>query len=87
MAKPGVLVQVEAMQFTKELKDQVFNFVTCTKSVSLDKHGNPTLTIQTPEGNRVASLNDWVIRDRDNTFYVSKSLSIHRTSTVAEVNE
>jgi hypothetical protein len=76
MAKPGESGQVEAMQFTSESKDQVFNFVTCDKFMGSDKSGNPTLTIQMPDGNRIVSFGDFVIRDRDNTFHVSKSLQL-----------
>lgn len=76
MAKPGELVQVEAMQFTKELKDQVFNFVTCNRFATWDNHGNPTLTIQTPEGDKIASFGDWVIRDTDGAFRISKSIQL-----------
>lgn len=65
-------VVIEAEQFTKENKDRVFSFVTCNGSVGFDEHGNPTLRIQTLEGEMTASLGDWIIRRVSGEFYPCK---------------
>ena len=65
-------VKVEAVQFTKDSKDEVFNFVTCNKTATHDVEGNPILQIQTLEGWHKASLGDWVIKGIKGEFYPCK---------------
>lgn len=65
-------VVIEAMQFTDESKNQVFNWITCTRYPSWDANGDPTLTIQTLEGDMIASLGDWVIKGVRGEFYPCK---------------
>lgn len=60
---------IEAMQFTNENKDRVFNWITCNCYPTFDDKGNPTLKIQTLEGDMTASLGDWVIRGVAGEFY------------------
>ena len=65
-------VVIEAMQFTDEMKDRVFNFVTCNKSAKHDDTGNPILNIQTLQGDMTAHIGDWVIRGVKGEFYPCK---------------
>ena len=72
-------VVIEAMRFTEETKNQVFNWITCTKAPSFDTWGRPTLQIQTPEGDKVASLGDYVIRGVQGEFYPCKDAIFQAT--------
>jgi len=65
-------VVIEAMQFTNEMKDRVFNFVSCNRYADFDEQGNPVLKIQTLEGDMTASLGDWIIRGVAGEFYPCK---------------
>ena len=66
-------VEIEAMEFTNETKDQVYNFVTCNKSASFDGGTlHPTLKIQTLEGVMTANVGDWIIKDVHGEFYPCK---------------
>lgn len=66
-------VVIEAVQFTNETKDQVYNFVTCNKSASFDGGtSNPTLKIQTLEGVMTASVGDWIIKGVNGEFCICK---------------
>ena len=69
-------VEVEAMQFTVESKDQVFNFVCGNKHAEFDANLNPVLVIETKEGDMKAVLGDWVIKEpfptRDRNYYPCK---------------
>ena len=62
-------VVIEAMQFTEETKDQVFNFVTCNRCPVWNGYGDLALKIQTPEGTMIAQLGDWVIKGVTGEFY------------------
>ena len=64
-------VVIEAMEFTEESKNQVYNFVRGNK-VASESDGKPTLTIQTLEGDMCASLGDWIIRGVKGEFYPCK---------------
>ena len=72
-------VVIEAMQFTDEMKDRVFNWVTCPRYASFDcnqdiSKDKPTLIIQAPEGNMGSmkvQIGDWVIKDKGE-FYRCK---------------
>ncbi len=76
-------VIVEAMLFTDENKDQVFNWITCTKSPSFVK-GEPTLTIQTLEGNMTARLGDYIIKGVNGEFYPCKPDIFEKTYEIVE---
>lgn len=65
-------VVIEAMQFTKETWNRVFRFVTCNCYPTFDVAGNPTLTIQTLEGNMTAVEGDWIIKGVKGDFYPCK---------------
>ncbi len=65
-------VVIEAMQFTNESKDRVFNWVTCTVSPAFDESGVPILKIKTLEGIMTASLGDYVIKGVQGEFYPCK---------------
>ena len=62
-------VVIEAMQFTKEDKDRVFNWITCNRYPAFDRSGYPTLVIQTLEGDMTAGLGDWIIKGVKGEFY------------------
>jgi len=65
-------VVIEAMQFTEETKDQVFNFVTCNRYAAWSGDGKPVLYIQTLEGDMMATLGDWIIKGVNGEFYPCK---------------
>jgi hypothetical protein len=65
-------VIVEAIQFTEKTKDEVFNFIRCTKQGLYDKERNPIIIISTLEGEMKVELNDWVIRGIKGEFYPCK---------------
>lgn len=71
------------MLFTDENKDQVFNWITCTKSPSFVK-GEPTLTIQTLEGNMTARLGDYIIKGVNGEFYPCKPDIFEKTYEIVE---
>jgi len=64
-------VVIDAMQFTSETKDQVFNWITCTRFADFEGD-DPVLTITTLEGDMTASLNDWIIKGVQGEFYPCK---------------
>ena len=66
------LIVIEAMQFTEESKDQVFNFVTCNRYPDFDDTRSPTLKIETLEGEMTAQINDWIIKVVNGEFYPCK---------------
>jgi hypothetical protein len=66
-------VVIEAMQFTNETKDQVFNWVTCNCYADFTPTGDPALRIQTLEGEMTANLGDWVIKGVKGEFYPCKA--------------
>ena len=65
-------VEIEAMQFTEESKNQVFNWITCNRHADFDGEGKPTLIIGTLEGDHLAKLGDWIIRGVAGEFYPCK---------------
>ena len=65
-------VEIEYMQFTDESKNQVFNWVTGNSYPCFDNEGNPTLKIQTLEGDMTALLGDYIIKGIQGEFYPCK---------------
>lgn len=66
-------VVIEAMQFTNENKDRVFNWIDGTRHYpGFDENNNPILKLQTLEGLMTASLGDWIIKGVVNEFYPCK---------------
>jgi hypothetical protein len=65
-------VVVEAELFSDENKDRAFSFITCNKYPDFDSKGNPTLRIQTLEGEIMASLGDYIIKGVKGEFYPCK---------------
>ena len=65
-------VIIEAMQFTDEMKDRCFNFVTCNHYPEFDESGNPIMIIETLEGNHTARIGDWIIKGVAGEFYPCK---------------
>jgi hypothetical protein len=65
-------VVVEAMRFTNETKDQLFNWISCTRSAGRNENGEPILLIWTLEGVHTARLGDWIIKGVAGEFYPCK---------------
>lgn len=65
-------VVIEAIQFTDETKDQVFNWISCSHYACWDVDGNPKIVIGTLEGKMDALLGDWVIKGIKGEFYPCK---------------
>lgn len=65
-------VVIEAMQFTEESRNQVFNWISCNRYPGKAVNGESTLIIQTEEGNMEARVNDWVIKGVKGEFYPCK---------------
>ena len=66
-------VVIDAMEFTEETKDQVFQFVTCNRFAS--RHSlteEPILVIQTLEGDMEVHLGDFVIKGIKGESYPCK---------------
>lgn len=66
-------VVIEAMQFTDDNKNQVFNWIACNVYPTWDANGNPALKIQTLEGDMIATIGDWVIKGVKGEFYPCKA--------------
>ncbi len=65
-------VVIEAIQFTYELKDLAFNFITCNVVAERDKDSNPILKIQTLEGDMLAMIGDYIIKGINGEYYPCK---------------
>lgn len=65
-------VVIDAIQFTKEDKNRAFNFITCNHYADWDSADNPTIRIETTEGEMTASLGDWIIKGVKGEFYPCK---------------
>ena len=65
-------VVIEAMQFTNETKDRVYNFVRCNCYADFTPEGDPALRIETLEGEMTAHSGDWVIKGVKGEFYPCK---------------
>ena len=63
---------VKAIQFTNESTDACFYFATCDTLAGWDEEGNPTLKVQTPYGEKIAVLNDWIVELADGGFDVHR---------------
>lgn len=73
-------VVVEAMQFTDESKDRVFNWLYGVKRVaSFDGEGNPVLKIQTLEDVMTASIEDYIVKEVQGEYYPVKPDIFHET--------
>ena len=65
-------VVIEAMQFTEENKNRVFNWISCNRYPDWDLQNRPTIRIETLEGEIIASLGDWIIKGIKGEFYPCK---------------
>ena len=82
-------IVIDAIQFTNESKDQCFHFVTCNKYASFDcdvdiKKDQPTLIIQTLEGEMKTQIGDWIIKGVKGEFYPCKPDIFEATYELAE---
>lgn len=85
-------VVIEAMQFTDQSKDQCFHFVTCNKYASFDRYDDPkkdqpTLIIQTLEGDMKVVIGDWIIKGVKGEFYPCKPDIFEATYESAEFGD
>ena len=64
-------VVIEAIQFTDETKDIVFNFITCN-CIPTHRNGKPIIVLQTLEGDMTCCLGDWIIKGVQGEFYPCK---------------
>ena len=65
-------VVIEAMQFTEESKNRVFNWVSCNHYADWNAKDQSTLRIETLEGNMTAEIGDWIIKGVKGEFYPCK---------------
>jgi len=68
-------VVIEAVRFTDEKKDRVYNTVLQWQMnifPSCDNEGNPILKIPTLEGEMTAIIGDWIIRGVNGEVYPCK---------------
>ncbi len=65
-------VTVEAMQFTEQTKNQVFNWVRCNCYADFID-GVPALKIETPQGDLTATFGDWIVHPKKGEFYPCKA--------------
>ncbi len=77
-------VEVEAWQFTKETKDQVFNNITCNHYPGFDVMGEPIIIIETLEGKMIAQIGDWIIKGVNGEFYPCKPDIFEKTYEALE---
>lgn len=76
-------VVIEAVRFTDETKDMVFNFITCTCSPR-NRNGEPVIIIQTLEGDMTAEIGDWIIKGVHGEFYPIKADIFEETYELVE---
>lgn len=76
-------VVIEAMQFTEENKNQVFNWITCTKEPIFVDY-KPALKIRTLEGDITANLGDYIIKGVNGEFYPCKPDIFKKTYEIVE---
>jgi hypothetical protein len=60
---------IEAMEFTEEMKDRVYNWIRCNKAADFDEDSKPILTIQTSEGKQIVRLGDYIINDEELGYF------------------
>ena len=80
-------VTIEYMEFTHENKDIVFNFITCNAYPEWSEDGKETIKIQTSEGDMIASMGDFIIKepfDKERGFYPCKPDIFHLTYDLVE---
>lgn len=76
-------VVIEAERLTLENMNRAFNFITCSHYANGTRE-NPSIRIQTLEGQMTASLGDWIIRGVNGEFYPCKDDIFQKTYDLAE---
>lgn len=76
-------VVIEAQRFTQETKNQVFNWITCTRHPKF-RNGLPVIVINTLEGDMIASVGDWIIKGVAGEFYPCKPDIFEQTYEAVE---
>ena len=71
-------VEIEAMLFNEDTKNQCASFVACNKSFDTNEFGS-CMGIQTPEGVITASVGDYIIKGVKGEFYPCKPDIFHLT--------
>lgn len=62
-------VRIEAVQFTNENKDRVFNLLTGQISADMES-GNPVLKVTTIHGEiAIVRIGDWIVKESVEGFY------------------
>lgn len=64
-------VVIEAEQLTVENKDRAFNFISCNRYAD-GSADNPSIRIETLEGEMTANVSDWIIKGVKGEFYPCK---------------
>ena len=73
-------IVIDAMQFTDESKDRVYNWIVGTnRCADFDKFGQPILKIETLEGIMIVNFGDWVIKGVEGEFYPCKPKIFEQT--------
>jgi len=84
MRKPVI---IEAMLFSEEEKDRVFNFITCTAEPREDHKGNPIILISTLDGVMKVEVGSWVIKGVKGEFYPCKPDIFAMTYESADIKD
>ena len=78
-------IEIEAMQFTGENKNRVYNWISGTRHYAdFDENKNPILIIETLEGNHAARIGDWIIKGVAGEFYPCKPNIFAKTYEIIE---
>lgn len=77
-------VVIDALKFTKENKDQVFNLITCHRMPGWDQNGDPMIIIKTLEGDMNLKIGEWLIKGVNGEFYPCKDDIFQKTYESAE---
>jgi len=73
-----ISVEIQAIKFTNENKDRVFNWIHCNRYADFDSNNNPILVIQTLEGDMRANIGDYIVRGLEGEFYPCKASVFER---------
>jgi hypothetical protein len=71
-------VVIEAELLSVENKDRAYNFITCNHYAD-GTASNPSIRIETLEGEMTASLGDWIIKGVKGEFYPIKDAIFRET--------
>jgi hypothetical protein len=72
-------IEIEAMQFTYENKNRVYNWICCNHYADFDSENQPVIRIQTLEGVMTANLGDYIICGVAGEYYPCKPEIFEKT--------